>query len=164
MSTPLGCCVPCSTPELVLVPGYNGTNGVNAFTLIHGNQNCSGVGVTAPYTVDSTAWVSEGQYIFIEGIGTFQVIDVLSATTLSLLYVNYYGNTMGGAAIPDGTKVSPSGAPPIGMQLFGGAGSPVGVVMAQAPALYDDTAGGLWRHTNYGGPDNTSWVQIIAYP
>lgn len=27
MSAPLGCCVPCSTPELVVVPGTPGSTG-----------------------------------------------------------------------------------------------------------------------------------------
>ena len=116
-----GCCTHCPTPDTVQVPGpegdpgaagTNGVNGINAFTLTTAIFAVPAINDLVTVAVGSTAWMGEGQNVYIPGAGYFSVEAIVSATSVQLRYLNYEVNTHEGDNIAIATSVSPGGTQP----------------------------------------------------
>ena len=131
ISVPQDCCRPCLEPEVVDVPGpqgtpgaagANGTNGNNAYTattdffMLPGADGAS----TVLVAVGSVAWMVAGQTVVLGKVGdaafaTMQVVSFTDATHVTLLNLAntatgaYAGNSAPGTIFPIGTAVGPSG-------------------------------------------------------
>lgn len=115
----VSCCEPCEdecTPEQIPGPtgatgaaGTNGTNGINAFTFTTANFTQPAVGANVTIAVTSGSWAAVGENIWIEQGGTYEVITVNSAISLTVENLGYTGNAAPTTNIPSGVKVSPSG-------------------------------------------------------
>ena len=97
--------------QRVDIPGTDGLNGSNAYTL-----------TTAPFTmpprdnatpvtisVKSSAWVTPGQPIFVELAGILRTTVVPSGTSIVAVNPGYIGNEAAGTSIGAGMGVSPGG-------------------------------------------------------
>ena len=120
MSVPKQCCAPCPDVQTINVPGAegvpgtdgtNGVNGINAFTVTTAdfvvplNNGADPVTIT----VGNSAWAVPGQKIFIEGAGFFECVSKPTTTSMTLVYLDYEGNTNTGNTITAGAGVSPGG-------------------------------------------------------
>lgn len=113
------CCEPCEdecTPEQIPGPqgetgaaGTNGTNGINAFTFTTAGFTQPAVNANVTIAVTSGSWAAVGENIWIEQGGTYEVITVNSAISLTVENLGYTGNAAPTTVIPSGVKVTPSG-------------------------------------------------------
>lgn len=112
------CCTTCPDPQVVQIPGSpgqagaDGTNGQNAFTFTTASFVVPAIGSNVTVSVGSSAWVTLGQNLFVEGAGMFEVISFPSAQAVVLKYLDYTGNTNAGATISAGAQVSPGATEP----------------------------------------------------
>jgi hypothetical protein len=120
MSILSDCCPPCPsvTVNTPGPPGTNGTDGadgapgLNAFTLTTANLTLPAVNSNVTVAVADTTWMAIGQNVFIsDGIkqGNFQVVAVISSTSVQLEFLGYPGDGAPGDAITSGANVSPAG-------------------------------------------------------
>ena len=123
MATASDCSCACPTPEIVTVPGTAGTDGaagaagadgLNAYTVLTSTiilPAAAGPVVLAT-SVGSSSWASIGQVIFAsDGThkGHFQVLTQPSATSFTLQWLQYPGDSAGTSVIAVGGTVSPAG-------------------------------------------------------
>ena len=89
--------------------GVAGTNGINAFTTTTADflQPNSGENVTI--SVADTSWMAEGQIIYIADGNYYQVIEVLSPTSVEVKNLDYPGSAIGGTTILHDSLVTPAG-------------------------------------------------------
>lgn len=89
--------------------GTDGTNGINAFTFSTANFTQPAVNANVTIAVTEGSWAAVGENIWIEQGGTYEVITVNSAISLTVENLGYVGNAPPATIIPTGVKVSPSG-------------------------------------------------------
>lgn len=112
MSAPLNpagggaCCAPqCSDAPQFRVPG---PAGENAFTFTNANFVMPSSGNTVVMSVLDSAFIGNGQTLFVETAGFLQVTGI-SGTNVTVLNPGYTGNAQAGLTITSGKKVSPGG-------------------------------------------------------
>jgi hypothetical protein len=101
--------------------GTNGTDGVSSFTTTTASFTMPAVSSTVSVSVGSTAWLSNGQAVYVETAGYFTVSSITDATTVVLNNLGYTGNASPTTLIVVGRQVSASGL----RGLDGGATGPV---------------------------------------
>ncbi len=101
--------------------GTNGTDGVSSFTTTTASFTMPAVSSTVSVSVGSTAWLSNGQAVYMETAGYFTVSSITDATTVVLNNLGYTGNASPTTVIVVGRQVSASGL----RGLDGGATGPV---------------------------------------
>ena len=89
--------------------GTNGTDGVSSFTTTTASFTMPAVSSTVSVSVGSTAWLSNGQAVFVETAGYFTVSSITDATTVVLNNLGYTGNASPTTSIVVGRQVSASG-------------------------------------------------------
>lgn len=115
---PIQCCAPCPTVEVTNIPGSEGSPGtdgaagLNAFTITTADFTVPNIGASVTILVADSTWSQIGQNIFIPGAGNFSVTNKVSASSMTLQYLNYAGNTNFGMSVVAGAGVSPSGTQP----------------------------------------------------
>lgn len=110
-------CVPCcTTPQSVNVPGVqgnagaDGTDGNNAYTtLTLASAVPAAVGDQITVTVANSGWMVVGQIVVIDGPASFEVVQVLTATTAILEWKQYPGDVAALTALALGATVAPAG-------------------------------------------------------
>jgi hypothetical protein len=96
-------------------PGTPGQNGVNAYTEVESAGTVPAVGNTVVLSVANAQWVVDGQNIYIEGIGYYEV-QSHTDTTITAKNTGAPGNASPGNPIPVGAGVGPAGyegSPPV---------------------------------------------------
>jgi len=96
-------------------PGTPGQNGVNAYTEVESAGSVPAVGNTVVLSVVNAQWVVDGQNIYIEGIGYYEV-QSHTDTTITAKNTGAPGNASPGDPIPIGAGVGPAGyegSPPV---------------------------------------------------
>lgn len=96
-------------------PGTPGQNGVNSYTEVESAGTVPAVGNTVVLSVANAQWVVDGQNIYIEGIGYYEV-QSHTATTITAKNTGAPGNASPGGPIPVGAGVGPAGyegSPPV---------------------------------------------------
>jgi hypothetical protein len=89
--------------------GTNGTDGVSSFTTTTAGFTMPAVSSTVSVSVGSTAWLSNGQAVYVETAGYFTVSSITDATTVVLNNLGYTGNASPTTVIVVGRQVSASG-------------------------------------------------------
>lgn len=89
--------------------GTNGTDGVSSFTTTTASFTMPAVSSTVSVSVGSTAWLSNGQAVYMETAGYFTVSSITDATTVVLNNLGYTGNASPTTLIVVGRQVSASG-------------------------------------------------------
>lgn len=127
MSEASNCDCACETPQLVLVPGSPGengipgaagSNGVNAYTLTTSTITlpaAAGPVILATSVADSS-WAAIGQVLFISddtNWGHFRVLTQPSSTSFTLDWLQYPNDAVGTTVIASGAHVSPAGVLPV---------------------------------------------------
>lgn len=83
--SPVDCCYPCPDTRSVSIPGprgypgapgTDGTDGVNAFTQLAVAFEMPDYGDTDDATVDDASWMTVGEPVFVEGLGTLEVTAI----------------------------------------------------------------------------------------
>lgn len=106
----------CNTLEIVQVPGGAGdngdpgSNGLNAFDFVQSSFTVPAIGSAVAVIITDNSRFSVGQFLFVEGAGTFVLTSKTGATVLTLTYQNYVENVNTGATIAAGAEVSPGGS------------------------------------------------------
>ncbi len=120
----LDCCTPCGTVQVTQVPGnegppgIDGIDGVSAYTTTADDLLIVVGPTTTVIGVVSSVWMVIGQVVIIgSGFGAtvggpahFIVVNVLTATSVELLYLGSSGDVAPGDTILAGAIVSPSAA------------------------------------------------------
>jgi hypothetical protein len=113
MSTLSDCCTPCPTVTAVNVPG---TNGANNYTLTTANFVVPTAGTNVTVSVANTGSLVVGQIVIIGsgsssygGPANFKVITIVSATSVTLQFLNYSGDVAAAQTINAGATVTPAG-------------------------------------------------------
>lgn len=125
MASVLNCCNSCSETETVNIPGVEGApgvdgiNGINAYTLLTADLTIPAIAATVLASVTSSVWMVIGQVLIIgEGIvpsdapngwANFQVTAIPDATSVTLTYLGYTGDTATGEVLATNATVSPAG-------------------------------------------------------
>lgn len=91
--------------------GIDGIDGKNAFTITTGGFFIPAIGNTAIIGVLDSEWISEDQFTYFGGFGTFRITNKPSTTSVEIINESYPGNAEPGTLVPSGVTVSPSGAP-----------------------------------------------------
>jgi len=143
--------------------------GGNSFTTIGAAYTQPAVGSNVTVTLASTAWMVQNQYVFINGGGTYQVVNINDATHVILQNVAATGNVTSGSTVPIGSGVSPSGPPgpqgatgiqgpsggiseaPTDGQLYGRKSSAWSVISTGGGGLFDPTTG-EYIYDDFNGP------------
>lgn len=113
MSTPTPCVPCCTTPLSVAVPGVqgdpgtDGSNGINAFSILQIGFTAAGAGNSHTLTVDTSQWMAIGQIIVVDGPVHMIVTATPTATTVTATELGYAGDVAG--AIAALVKISPAG-------------------------------------------------------
>lgn len=106
----------CNTLEIVQIPGGGGdngdpgSNGLNAFDFVQFSFTVPAIGSAVAVIITDNSRFSVGQFLFVEGAGTFVLTSKTGATVLTLTYQNYVENVNTGATIAAGAEVSPGGS------------------------------------------------------
>lgn len=113
------CCNPCTSPVVTTVPGQagedglpgdNGLNGTNAFTVVGPDGfTMPDVGLTVTFVVGSTLWMVPGQAVYVQGGGTMHVASIPDASTVELENPGDNGNAAPGTPIAPAAKIGPGG-------------------------------------------------------
>lgn len=104
--------------------GTNGTDGVSSFTTTTASFTMPAVSSTVSVSVGSTAWLSNGQAVYVETAGYFTVSSITDATTVVLNNLGYTGNASPTTSIVVGRQVSASGLRGLDGGATGGVGTP----------------------------------------
>lgn len=95
--------------------GTNGTNGQNAFTVTTANFTQPAESATVTVAVASSLMFASGQYLFVEGGGTYLVTAIPTGASITLQNVEntagglYPGNAAPGAVVGTGSRVASAG-------------------------------------------------------
>lgn len=112
-------CADCVTP-VGAVPGpagatgnqgTAGTNGLNALSVLLAGFTVPAANANVIISAD-TRWMVDGQTIFIEFAGYYEVITILGNSSVTVENLGYSTNTVVGTAIPANARIAPSG--PVG--------------------------------------------------
>ncbi len=119
----------------LIIVGYAGLTDNQKLTALADNANWVPINdgfsvTTANFTVpaslanvsvqmDTTAWMSPGQVLFIQNAGYFQLVSVDSAFSVTVQNLGYTGNASPGTVISLGAKVAPGGLSPGDADLSG---------------------------------------------
>jgi hypothetical protein len=137
--------------------GLNGQAGTNAFTTTTASFTMPAVASPVTVTVGASAWMAQGQNLYVAGAGYFSVSVVTDATHVVLTNSGAPGNVVSGTVIASGAQVSASGA--TGLQGATGATGP------QGPAGSGGGGGGsaadIFQRL-YFEDDFTSILNIVA--
>src|SRR5215475_7598684 len=98
-----------SGSTVMVTPSGTPGSGVNSFTTISASFTQPAVGSNVTVTLGSTTWMVQNQYLFVNGGGTYQVVNINDATHAILQSVAATGNVVSGSTVPAGSGVSPSG-------------------------------------------------------
>jgi hypothetical protein len=137
MSTPTTCCPACNTPISTAIPGpegdpgADGSNGINAFTLLTDNVTIPEVDSNVTVSVADSTWMGIGQIVFLSDgtdFGHFEVISLPASTSATLQFKGFNGDASPAAVIASGGTVSPSGTQP--------------ALAAPLPTAFTDNSGG----------------------
>ena len=104
--------------------GTNGTDGVSSFTTTTASFTMPAVSSTVSVSVGSTAWLSNGQAVYVETAGYFTVSSITDATTVVLNNLGYTGNASPTTLIVVGRQVSASGLRGLDGGATGAVGTP----------------------------------------
>ncbi len=157
-------------------PGAAAAAGQNAFTTTTAAFVMPSAGNTVTVPVSSTAWVANGQTVFIEGAGYFTA-TVLSPVSLSATALAVPTNTAAGVSIASGAKVSPGGVVYIPTDALDDLADRITVLentpngvrtfRSQSPPLGAMRIGDVWYQTNVSGLviarfrwDGTGWISV----
>lgn len=97
------------TPSAVAI---NGTNGQNAYTVTTADFTVPAISASETVDVTNSNWATVGQNVFVAGAGSFAVTAKPSATSMTIQYLAYSGNTNSGNNITAGAQVSPGATQP----------------------------------------------------
>lgn len=90
--------------------GTNGTNGIDAFTTLTANFTVPAIAATATATVGTTAWMVQGQPIYLQNGGVFYVSSITDGTHVVLQNpAAETGNVAAGTIVAIGNRLAPSG-------------------------------------------------------
>jgi hypothetical protein len=173
------CCNPCSVDGVVSVQvpgpagadgiiGTDGTDGINAYTLVTTGFVMPAEGANVSVQVLNTSWMGIGQTLFVETAKWMQVVSITTGGIVVLKNLkntgtnSYLENPAPGTAIPAGTKVSPGGLQGVNatsaQEVFSGhyGGSAPGVVPGGTTgvAVDLDAPNQVW----YWNSDSLSWI------
>jgi hypothetical protein len=90
--------------------GVAGAAGANAFTTTTASFTMPAAASPVTVTVGSTAWIGQGQNLYVAGSGYFSVSVVTDATHVVLINSGAPGNIGSGTVIASGAQVSAAGA------------------------------------------------------
>jgi hypothetical protein len=155
--------------------GAAGTEGINAFTTTMADYMQPNSGENVTISVVETAWMAYNQIIYIYDGNYYQVIDILSPTSVELKNLDYPGAAIAGTTILNSSAVSPGGmigpkgdygeAGPIGPTGIGSQGlqGPQGIDGVTGPAGGPTGAvgatGSQGPQGEFGGPTGSQGVQ-----
>lgn len=136
-----------ATNSEVTPSGVPGSDGANAFTVVASpGFTVPALNGSASVPVASSAWISIGQEVFVQGAGYFLVTATADNTHFTGTYSNVPQNTNATASIPAGNTVSPAGPAIQAYQLFDFVYIQQGTVSytpsANCRALYVECIGG----------------------
>lgn len=151
--------------------GGEGTDGVNAFTRTTAGFTQPALNSTVGVTVANLSWMALGQYLFIEGGGTYQIATfnpdphIVTLTLLAAIAEE-------GDGVASNAKVSPSGIPDLGgpetdpvvgaisgiVQADGAGNISAAVPSVDYVAPSDLSSLAIWD----GGQDGEGWVVVTG--
>lgn len=88
--------------------GAAGTNGVNSFSEVSVAGVVPAVNTNVVLSLDTAVWVIDGQNLYLDGIGYYEVISH-TPTTVTVENLGAPGNAAPAAVIPIGTAIGPAG-------------------------------------------------------
>jgi hypothetical protein len=89
------------------IDGTDGTNGINAFTTLTASFTQPNVGSNITISVGDSAWIALGQNIYIAQAGYYQVIAIVSSTSITVELVNA-DLVASGSTVSSNRRISPS--------------------------------------------------------
>ena len=89
------------------INGLNGTNGVNAFTTLTASFVQPNVGSSRTISVGDSSWIALGQNIYIAQAGYYQVLAIVSSTSITIELVNA-DLVASGSTVSSNRRISPS--------------------------------------------------------
>lgn len=148
--------VPIPGPIGIGTPGTPGTDGSNGWASLTAPFTMPAQLGTGSATVDHTDWMALGAPVYIETLGTFQIVGINSSTSVVLKNLQnglggYDWNAPPGTIGPSSLRVMPSGFQGIPASFvssliqYGGIGPPVSGVTPATPPFYEDA-------TSFNGP------------
>src|SRR5262249_48328661 len=92
-------------------PQGSGGAGLNAYTSLAANFTQPVVNASVTIQVVNSSWIGNGQVVFIQGGGYYQVSTVPDLTHVTVTNLGYTGNATVGATVTSGTgvEVTPGG-------------------------------------------------------
>lgn len=159
MSAPSSCCCQSSV-EVINVPGLEGEPGSYSFShvdLANVTPN-KGSPFAAALIVSGNDWMAVGQYIFIQGSGTYQVLSKPTSVSIQAVYLDVDANTESGNAIALNAQISPSGPPQTSGVFFY---DDITFPTASPVSICINAAKKVWVKTS-GSYDNNNWESLIA--
>lgn len=106
---PSGCCVnPCTEPVSTNIPGPQGPNGINSYTVTTSAFTMPSVLGSVNVAVAVSSWIIPGQAVYIQGAGYFSVTSV-NGLNVFVKNLGYLGNTTPNSSIGAGQLFGPAG-------------------------------------------------------
>ncbi len=88
--------------------GDSGRDGTSAYTMTTASFTQPASGSTVDVSVDNSDWMASGQVLFQENGGYYQVVDIVSSTTVTLKNLGYSSNASAASSISV-AKLTPAG-------------------------------------------------------
>jgi hypothetical protein len=134
--------------SVLVTPGGLAGQGGNSFTTTTASYTQPAIGSNVTVTFVNTSWMVQNQYIFVNGGGTYQVVNINDSAHAILQSLAATGNVVSGSTVPGGSGVSPAGPP-----------GPQGAIGATGPSggISDAPSDG----TTYGRK-NAAWVAVTG--
>jgi hypothetical protein len=136
-----------------------GGAGQSSFTTVATQNNVPGaVYGTVTLLVGSTKWMPVNSIVVVGGKSTYSVTTINSPASVTLTWLNYFGDVAANSVIPSGATVSPSGTQPSAGQILYvqglSQGSPYAITTTATPAdtgvsMTLPAAPGKWLVTAY---------------
>lgn len=90
----------------------DGENGINALATLTAALVVPAINANVLADVTTSAWMTVGQYVYLQGAGIFTVVSKPSTEQVTLRYEDFTTNTQVGTNIPINSQISPSGPEP----------------------------------------------------
>jgi hypothetical protein len=119
-----GATVTSGSTVAVTPGGLAGQAGTNAFTVTAASFTMPAAASPVTVTIGTSAWIAQGQNLYVAGAGYFSVSAVTDGTHVVLTNSGVPGNVVSGTVIAAGAQVSPAGS--TGLQGATGATGPQG--------------------------------------